>query len=90
MPNRNSNIGPPRTAVGSFGLPAKPDGDGAAGHLAQAVADALGSGDAFAGGDGVLDAWQLLEEAPPVAMTSASLATSPAVVWTVRPSVAGR
>jgi hypothetical protein len=33
-------------------------------HLAQAVADALGRRNAFAGRDGVLDAGQLLDEAP--------------------------
>ena len=77
MPNRNSNIGPPRTAVGSFGLPAKPTASvppfisrrrsrmrSAAAMPSQGVMACSMPG-------------SFLMKRPPVAMTSASLTTSP-------------
>jgi hypothetical protein len=56
-------MGPPRMAWGSRGLPANPRAMTPACHLPEAIADALGGGDPLAGGNGVLDAGQLLDEA---------------------------
>jgi hypothetical protein len=46
------------------GVAGKAEGDAAALHLAQPVADLLGRGDAFARRDRMLDARQLLQKAP--------------------------
>ncbi len=85
MPNRNSNIGPPRTALGSLGLPPKPMAMvppfisrnrsrifSAAAMPSQGVMACSMPG-------------SFLMKRPPLAITSASLATSPAVVSTSRP-----
>jgi hypothetical protein len=49
---------------GFVGVAAKTHCDGAAWHGAQAVTDLFGRSNPFAGCDGVLDTWQLLDEAP--------------------------
>jgi hypothetical protein len=57
-------MGPPRTAAGSLGLPRKSHRNDTAVHGAQAVTNLFGCGNPLAGGDGVLDARQLLDETP--------------------------
>jgi multidrug efflux pump subunit AcrA (membrane-fusion protein) len=80
---RNSNIGPPRTAVGSLGLPAKPTAMVPPCMARRRSRMALGRRNALAGRDGVLDAGQLLDEAPAAGdHQTRRWPTSPAVVST--------
>ena len=58
---------------GLLRVAAKAEGNPAARHLPQAPADGFGGADALAQGQRVFDAGQLFDEAPPVAMISASL-----------------
>ena len=57
-------MGPPPHSLGLQRVTGEPQGDDTPCHLPEAIADALGGGDPLAGGNRVLDAGQLLDEAP--------------------------
>ena len=80
MPNRNSNIGPPRTALGSLGLAPNPT---AMVPLSMARSRSRIRSAASMPSQGVIACsmpGSFLMKRPPLAITSASLGTSPAVV----------
>ena len=86
MPNRNSNIGPPRTALGSLGLAPKPTA--MVPPLISRSRSRMRSAAAMPS-QGVMACsmpGSLRMKRPPLAITSVSLATSPALVCTTRPS----
>ncbi|MPN26109.1 hypothetical protein SDC9_173533 [bioreactor metagenome] len=88
MPNRNSNIGPPRTALGSFGFPAKPTAIvppviSRSRSRMRSAAEMPSQGVMACSMPG-----SFLMKRPPVARTRPSLTTSPVLVCTVRPSSA--
>jgi hypothetical protein len=84
-PNRNSKIGPPRIAVGSFGLPAKPSAmvpdSSSATRVRRRSTGAMPSQGRMASSM----PGSFLMKRPPQAMMRPSLATGPVLVSTLRP-----
>jgi hypothetical protein len=78
-------MGPPRIARVRCRIAAEAEGNAAAVHGQQPLADGLRRGHALAQGEGVLDARQLLDEAPAGGDDQRVVCTSPASVSTTRP-----
>ena len=86
MPNRNSNIGPPRTALGSWGLAPKPMAMVPPSMARKRSRTRSAASMPSQGTTACSMPGSLRMKRAPLAMTSAWLATSPAVVCTTRPS----